>query len=393
MKTKLSLAVAAIACALSSTTQAIEIYKDDKTSVATRGYLRLTFESNNNSDELTDGGSRWGLDFTRKIQGGWTAGVTTEWAMNFESNKDFSVSFRGNDSNVATGDAGDTLSSRLGYIHMTHDTWGSFGFGKQWSVYYDVTGVTDLLDYYGGSALGVYNLGGDGGLSGTGRAEQAITWRKSFGNLNVGLQYQAQDEDITLDLPDCAGITDTQAAFDLCESLNGVSLGTIGDGYGASLSYRFGKFWAGVAHNVTEIEGNSTADAIGLGNAEDDTISAVAATYGTLLDGLYIAVGAATSEFHELDDTGNYLDTMGYEAMIRYNFNSGFGFYGGMNYLESDEDDNDFEISYPFLGADYVFIDDIGFVFAEVRMNDNVNADGSDGNDNTDVAVGIRVNL
>ncbi|WNC73189.1 porin [Thalassotalea psychrophila] len=392
-KLKISTIAATLGLVLSQSVTALELYKDDETTVGTRGYLRLTFESTENSDEFTDGGSRWGLDFTRKIQGDWTAGVTTEWAMSFEKNKNFSLNTNGGDSSLAAGDAGDALSSRLGYVHFTHDKWGSFGVGKQWGVYYDIVGVTDILAYYGGNATGVYNLGGDGGLSGTGRAEQALTWRKSFGNFNLGLQFQAQDEDVILNVEACDDVEEDTPEDDFCKAIDGLDLGTVGNGYGIALSYKFDNLWFGVSNNTTEIEANDNAGILGFSGTVDDTITALAATWGTNGDGIYVAAAVATSEFHELDNEGNYIDANGSEFIAKYSLDSGFSFYGGFNMLESDQSGNDYEMAYTYVGTDYQFMNGVGFIFLEAKVNDNTNANGSSGNDDTDLALGVRVNL
>ncbi|WP_371188323.1 porin [Thalassotalea maritima] len=395
MKTKLSIIVAALSCVLSGTVSAIEIYKDEKTSVSTRGILRLVFESNSSSDEITDGGSRWGFDVKREIGSGWTAGITTEWAMSFENNKNFSVSVVGNDANLAAGDSGDTFSSRLGHLTFTHDHWGKIAVGKQWGVYYDVAGRTDMFNYWGGSAAGVYNFAGDGGLSGTGRAEQALTWRKSFGNFNLGLQYQAQDERVVLNVPECDSALPDGEFADICSLLNGADLGTVGNGYGISLSYQFDNtVWLGFSSNIAELEaGADNEDIFGISRDEDDVVNVFAASYGTFNDGLYAAITYANSEFHEIDNAGNLIDAEGGEIIIRYTMDYGTSVYAGANRLTSDGSENQYEINYELIGADYPFMDNVGVMFFEMRFNDSTNADGSQGNDNNDIAVGVKVNL
>lgn len=350
--------------------------------------MRLTYESTDASQEITDVGSRWGLDFSREIQGGWVAGITYEWATNFEQNKNFAIN--SNDSNVPSGSSEDALTSRLGFVSMDHPTWGSIAVGKQWSVYYDVIGVTDLYAYYGGSALGGYNIGTDGGISGTGRAEQAITWRKAYGNFNLGLQYQAQDEDVVYYIPGCEEIEDDNPGVKICDLLHNQPLATIGNGYGAALSYQWKNFLFGLAYNNIEIDIKPTFSPVIAD--ENDTITAVSATYGDFTTGLYVAAGAASSEFHEIDDQGVFFDGLGVELLIRYSFESGFGVFGGFNHLEADEDKNDYEMHYNLLGLDYMFIDGVGFLFIEGKKNDITNSDGSE-NDDTNIAVGIRINI
>ncbi|WOH39322.1 porin [Thalassotalea fonticola] len=353
---------------ISQQANAIEVFSNDKTSVSTRGWLRLTLQSTEDTDEITDSGSRWGLDFKHNIEGDWTAGVTAEWATNFEKNANLTLS---GDSSGPSGSSGDALTSRLGYVHFTHDKWGAFGVGKQWSVFYDVVGVTDVLNYYGGNATGVYNLGTDGGLSGTGRAEQAITWRKAFGNFNVGVQMQAQDEAVI--------INDPGGPFD------GEEIATMGNGFGAAVSYKWNDFGVGAAVNTSEI------DTV-FGSA-DDTSSGVSATYGDSSLGFHAALAFVVSENHELDNNGDFIDAIGSEVYLKYTMPGRIGLYGGMNFLEADESGNDFEMYYNYIGAEYKFENSFGLIYVETKIHDDRNDDGSDGSDDSELALGVRVNL
>ena len=374
-KFEISSIAAIVGVLLTGQANAIEIFKNDTSSVSTRGWLRLTLQSTENTDEITDSGSRWGLDYKHKIEGGWTAGMTAEWATNFEKNSNLSVT-AGGDSRSPSGSSGDALTSRLGFVHFTHDKWGSFGVGKQWGVFYDIVGVTDMLNYYGGNATGAYNFGTDGGLSGTGRAEQAITWRKAFGNINVGIQMQAQDEAVILNAPNTP-------------VLDGEEIATMGNGYGAAVSYKADNFSVGVAVNTSEID---IAPAFG-GGSEDDIATALSATYGQFGEGLHVAAAFVTSENHELDNTGDYIDAIGTEVLVRYTMPSRIAIYGGMNMLESDQSNSDYELSYPFVGAEYAFENGFGLVFVEAKAHDDTNSDGSTGNDESEFAMGVRVNL
>ncbi|MDN3652077.1 porin [Thalassotalea ponticola] len=388
-----SLLATYLSSSLYSTSHAVEIYKDNQTSVNTHGYLRVTYEDNAAGEAFTDSGSRWGFKVNRELAYGWQGRLVTEWAMTFERSRSFAVDFIGNDANVAIGDAGETISSRLGYIEFTHDDWGRIGLGKQWGVYYDIAGGTDLLHYYGGSALGVYKLGADGGLSGTGRAERAITWRKSYNNLNIGLLYQPQDEEIILNFPRCRDIEEDNPNFEQCNNLDGQSLGTIGTGYGISLSYQFDMIWLGATYNTSNVDGSNSLNDFGLSGEIDDTMQAFMIKYGTFNKGLYVAAGIAEGENHEIDNTGKYFDSRGVEVLIKYQFAERFWFYGGINHLESRDNTTQYEISYPYIAADYHFKNNVGAVFVEVRKNNHTNADGSDGNTHTDIAIGVQLNL
>lgn len=86
----------------------------------------------------------------------------------------------------------DDITTRLGQAGLVGD-WGSVQIGKQWSVYYDVTQWTDLFWAVGGNASGTYNAGTDGGISGTGRAEKAVSTRFRYHGLRLGAQTQMRN--------------------------------------------------------------------------------------------------------------------------------------------------------------------------------------------------------
>lgn len=88
----------------------------------------------------------------------------------------------------------DVFGARLGYVGADLGKYGTLTIGKQWSVYYDVTGYTDAFNAFGGEATATYNSGTDGGYTGTGRADGALVYRKSFRDaVDLGLQVQMRD--------------------------------------------------------------------------------------------------------------------------------------------------------------------------------------------------------
>jgi len=89
------------------------------------------------------------------------------------------------------GEADNTLYSRLGVLGLEVKDF-SFSIGKQWSAYYDVAAFTDRFFAFGGEASGAFNLGGDGGISGTGRANRLFLARAQRGNFKLALQAQAR---------------------------------------------------------------------------------------------------------------------------------------------------------------------------------------------------------
>ena len=82
------------------------------------------------------------------------------------------------------------FSTRLGYLGADFGAFGVLKFGKQWGVYYDITGYTDKFNVFGGQGSATYVASSDGGETGTGRANQALTYRNTIGPLHLGGQLQ-----------------------------------------------------------------------------------------------------------------------------------------------------------------------------------------------------------
>lgn len=105
---------------------------------------------------------------------------------------DETIVFRG-DPGYQVGEGNSNLFGRLGYVGIKHQYF-SFTFGKQWSAYYDVAAYTDQLFAFGGEASGTFNNDSDGGISGTGRANQLFLLRSQYKNWYIALQMQARNK-------------------------------------------------------------------------------------------------------------------------------------------------------------------------------------------------------
>ena len=363
---------------LASQASAIELYKDEQNSVALRGYITGVYHSTEDTDDIDEGNSRWGLDVKRNLDDEWTAGVTLEWGLNFDRNTDFTI---GGESQAPAGSADDAMFTRLGYVHFSHDDWGTVGIGKQWSAFYDVAAVTDIIHYWGGSASGAFNLNGDGGISGTGRAEQAIVWRKSYSGFNLALQLVAQDEDVIIDVPE-----DHPSA-----PQNGEKLATMGNGYGASVMYTWEMLTFGLAYNANKIDIEPGFNISG----NDDSIAAFSIAYGSNGEpGIYSAALVTSSENHEIDDQNQFLDTVSAEFILKYTLENGLGVYAGFNHIEEDDSDyvGEYEFHYNFVGMEYPVFNKAAIFFTELRLEDTTSAAGVN-DDDSQVAAGITVFL
>ena len=369
---KYPLLVAALVTSMNAAS--LELFKDDKTSVALRGFVTGVYVDTDGSQEINEGISRWGIDIKRQLKNGWTSGITMEWGLNVDRND--SYTFGGNGL-TSQGSSEDSMYTRLGYVHFEHEKWGQIGIGKQWSVFYDVTAGGDILNVWGGAGSGTFNLNTDGGLSGVGRAEHAITWRKSYNDFDFGVQLQAQDEVVTSNDPD--------------SEFYGEQIATIGNGYGLSFMYNMDKFRFGVAYNTTEID---VVEAFGASDA-DDHITAFSTTYGTNeAHGLYVFAMYGMSENHELDDANHFIDAEHAELVVKYTTADDLSLYAGFNRIETDDDNytGEYEMHYNFIGAEYKILDNDAKLFFEARKDDTTLSNGSE-IDDTQFAVGATLFL
>lgn len=156
-----------------------------------RGHLAMY----NNEMEFQENASRIGFEFS--VQKKKTRFfIVSELQMNmFKSNSVFNA-----DANLDGGflvleskNQTDVFGTRLGYLGVDIGKFGTISAGKQWSVYYDVTSFTDHFNVFGVQASATLVAGTDGGETGTGRADQSLIYRNTFGPVSVGAQMQAKN--------------------------------------------------------------------------------------------------------------------------------------------------------------------------------------------------------
>ncbi|WP_068546142.1 porin [Thalassotalea crassostreae] len=377
MKIKHIASVSTVALGLTSfTSSAVEIYKDDKNLLTFGGDLSTHFVSGEDASgesysEIKDGFSRINLNFTSQLSDGWSAIAKTEWKVRLTEN-DSDLVLSGNDK-VAPGDSEETLANRLGYIGVTHDKWGSITMGKQWGSTYMVTGVTDSFMIFGADGLGIYDLG-DGGYTGVGRAEKALQYNNTFGNLAFSTQIQAGNQNV-----------------DLTGSTAGDGELTLDNSYAVAAAYTFNDILTvGLGYNVASIEIDTDLNS----GEYDDTTTAASVTYGTRGgDGLYVAVAGVKTENHQMDNQGGLLEeATGIETMVAYRFDNDFEVIGGLISTTSDESGNDYEKKYAIIGGAYYWSDNFT-VYSEIKIDDStyVNQDMSTFKPKDDVVgVGAR---
>ncbi|QYJ75091.1 porin [Shewanella sp. FJAT-52076] len=306
---------------------AMELYNDNKNSLGLTGWLGFNALYDGDETAVNDNLSQLRFTFEREERNGWRAYAVTEWGVNIVSGNEDLV-MQGGKLNAEK--SGDFLNNRLGYVGLSHDQYGSLTFGKQWGAYYDVAGTTDLPNVFAGYSVGAYGFG-DGGLTGTGRADSAFLYRNSFGPVSIALQYAAKNNgDISVTDSDGNQIDDAELSFD--------------NSYGTSVT------WA-VTDKFSLLAGMNRGDITGhIGNSQIDEanqIIGIGAMYGSYYhyaderraDGLYLGFNAHKSENNE-QVNGDLYDATGAELMLAWQADNGFVPMAVLTYLDLDTDDN-----------------------------------------------------
>ncbi|MDP0560882.1 MAG: porin [Candidatus Endonucleobacter sp. (ex Gigantidas childressi)] len=165
----------------------LEVLNDGTNKVSIGGYIALQTKTTEGRTKVNNDSARINFAFEHSLSETMTGFALVEWG--YKANNEYSVN-----ANMETK-AADLFSNRLGYIGLKHSEYGSVAFGKQTSVYSDISDWTDQCAINGGGAVGVNNgITSDGGFSGTAsRSDDAISYRIEFDSLQLGAQYQLRD--------------------------------------------------------------------------------------------------------------------------------------------------------------------------------------------------------
>lgn len=335
--------------------------------------------------EFQENGSRIGLTIDIKVKHvTFFMGSELQLKM-FKGNLDFNA-----DANLSSGfliaetsQSQQVFGSRLGYLGFDLKKYGKLTFGKQWSVYYDVTGLTDYFNVFGGHGTPTYYAGTDGGTMGTGRADQAFVYRNSFGPFSLGLQMQARSA--------------TNDKFF--------------DSYGGSLRVRFLKhFIVGAAYNKAYLNQDLIDSGLifGLNNQPEyyafgaqfkNKNLELAAVYSSQSNG-DLTHGTLIDENSEVISPSVIFNATGFEFFGRYRHHK-FVFIGGYNRYEPETEnitapDGQKPISSGFKTEDFILGLEYrplnrAYFYSEYRIS---NGKTSLGVEQFNVfTIGIRINI
>ncbi|WP_373238914.1 porin OmpC [Kluyvera ascorbata] len=293
-----------------------------------------------------------------------------------------------------TESSGDNAWTRLGFAGLKFGDYGSFDYGRNYGVLYDVEGWTDMLPEFGGDSY----TNADNFM--TGRANGVATYRNNdfFGlvdGLNFALQYQGKNENQSGE----SDIGTNNRSGDNVRKDNG-------DGFGVSTSYDLGM---GVSAAAAYATSDRTNNQIENTSAKGD--KADAWTVGLKYDANNIYLASMYSETRNMtpygdankQDTNGVADkTQNFEVTAQYQFD--FGLRPAISYLQSkgkdltathigevNPGDKDL-VKYLDLGATYYFNKNMStYVDYKINLldgNDSFYADNGINTDNV-VALGL----
>ncbi|HEY8568840.1 porin [Microbulbifer sp.] len=394
--------LAAAIIAAASSAQAVPIYQSNQVTLYMEGYFTAHMVNSFGDTQMQDGASRIRIGLHVPAYDEWDTGFNVEWGVR-AINSARNVVIQG-DQQVAPGDERQPLYLRQGHGFFKHPKWGEFSLGKQWGVYYEVTYITDWYNVSGGLASGTYSLGTDGGVTGSGRADSAIAWRKSWdfesGEFKIGMQYAAHVADLEISVDDIAG-PDTlmvcppgDCEYGISHGIAAVYRANIGKGLFFGAAYNRVKLdiasQNGLIFDTSSGEPVLIDDTFAFNASSNTWTTALGVYYGgeAFSKGFYGAVVLQRSQNNELAPQGsvigitNFFDAKGVETFFSYTWGADncYTAYGGNNYLVSDDPEfdaalvvgNKYKLSQLYFGFQYRWNERVRLYFENAIDGSNV---------------------
>ncbi|EPQ0970482.1 porin OmpC [Citrobacter farmeri] len=285
--------------------------------------------------------------------------------------------------NTTESDHGNSFT-RLAFAGLKFGDYGSFDYGRNYGVMYDVEGWTDMLPEFGGDSY----TRSDNFM--TGRANGVATWRNTdfFGlvnGLNVALQYQGANEDQITNEQEGTGNGGDRTV----QNANG-------DGFGISSTYDFGM---GISFGAAYTTSDRTNEQVNTGGRVAGGDKADAWTAGLKYDANNIYLATMYSETRNMTpygDDGVANKTQNVEVTAQYQFD--FGLRPAVSFLMSKgkdltgqgNDDSKDLVKYADIGATYYFNKNMSsYVDYKINLLDNDDSFYSRNNINTDDVVAL----
>ncbi|WP_193126395.1 porin OmpC [Klebsiella aerogenes] len=226
-----------------------------------------------------------------------------------------------------TESSGDQAWTRLAFAGIKAGDYGSFDYGRNYGVLYDVEAWTDMLPEFGGDS---YTYA-DNFM--TGRANGVATYRNSdfFGlvnGLNFALQYQGKNENQASHEYNPSASQEGTANGDGRDVKN-----SNGDGFGISSTYDLGMgVSVGAAYSSSDRTNEQTHQSTAGGDKAD------AWTAGVKYDANNIYLATMYSETRNMTPYGNQNGTIANKTQnfeVTAQYQSDFGLRPAISYLQS----------------------------------------------------------
>ncbi|AVF37557.1 porin OmpC [Rahnella sikkimica] len=288
-----------------------------------------------------------------------------QWEYNVQANNSENSGAEGN-------------ATRLGFAGLKFGDYGSFDYGRNYGVVYDVEAWTDMLPVFGGDSY----TSTDNFM--TGRANGVATYRNSnfFGAVNglsFALQYQGAND----------GTNDTEGTNNHRDTTK-----QNGDGYGLSTTYDFGMgISAGAAYASSDRTNDQSADGIGdkadvwtIGAKYDANSVYLATMYAETRNMTYYGEGDAANKTQNFEVTAQYQFDFGLRPEISYLQSKGKDLNNGNGGKDNDKD----LVKYVSVGSYYYFNKNMSaYVDYKINLLDNDDEFYTNKGISTDDVVGV----
>lgn len=335
------------------------------------GSLRFRYREQQGDSSWQDGGSRAGINFDWQFREGAYFFTRYEFGFNLLTGIE----------NLGSGKEGsedfeDSIFTRLRHVGLDIPAFTAV-VGKNWSTYYEVSGLTDRFMNTGGSASGTYNAQTDGGATGPGRADNVVQSKlstdflphKYFEPFDLNVQLQKGNP-----IPFGGG-----AEYE--EGFGASAILTTQKNFTIALAYN---------HANVDLKKNPSLRDIGI---KGDARAAIIGTRG-FGDRWYAGLIVARLENHETTDEGIYFDGWGSELYAQFQFRDRWWLVGGYNILDPDSGQDragDYRVRYAVAEMRFTFKDFSRMVFANIHFDASRNADGTSGGNV--YTIGVRWDL
>ncbi len=333
---------------------------DDGSGFEFYGSVRVRYRAVDSAQSVwEDSGSRLGLNgYYEVVPESW---LFARYEMGFNLLREFGLE---EEAYQPDQEFGHTIFTRLAYVGVEIDS-HIIAYGKNWSTYYQVAEFTDRFDSIGGEASGAYNAMTDGGPSGTGRADNVLQARLSFGvlkqfnnlkPLSVNFQFQHGEP-----IPEIDG-------------------GKYGMGYGVSTILELGyNFSVGIAYNYADVD---------IEDVDPDYRNGINGDLSALLVGArwyngdwYLGCTLSKTKNLHTADNQQYFNGTGLEFYGQYQMAPDIWLVSGFNQLTPDSNQSQvgsYTLRYAVFGLRYSIKDFSRMLYLESRIDYGHTSDNQD---------------